>query len=252
MTPLGEISLLSALLVAAAAFLGSLASALTGSGGAIIVSFALAPIIGVAALVPTVSVAMAVSHAARIGFFRHEVDWPISALVLAAAAPGCVIGALVYSRLDERAIALTLGLFMLGVVAVRRLRPVAPRRLGSGWVAVLSFGFGLVSGGTIGGGILVLPILAAAGLAGASLVATDAVIGLALHGVKMIVFGGVSVLTPDLALLGLIVGVMTIPGAWAARWLLQRIPLTVHAGIIDGVITLGGLGFLIQAARQAF
>ena len=247
MTPLAEVPLLSALLVAAAAFLGSLASALTGSGGAIIVSFALAPIIGVAALVPTVSVAMAVSHAARIGVFRHDVDWRSSRLVLAAALPGCVIGALVFSWLDERAIALTLGVFMLGVVAIRRLKPAAPPRLGPGWIAVLSFGFGLVSGGTIGGGILVLPILASAGLAGAALVATDAVIGLALHGVKMVVFGGASVLTKELALLGLIVGIMTIPGAWAARWLLQKIPLKVHAGIIDGVIALGGIGFLVKA-----
>ncbi len=41
----------------------------------------------------------------------------------------------------------------------------------------------------------------------------------------MIVFGSVSVLTRELVLLGLIVGIMTIPGAWAARWLLDRIPL---------------------------
>ncbi len=247
MTSLAEIPLLSALLVAAAAFLGSLASAITGAGGAVIVSFALAPIIGLAPLVPTVSVAMAVSHVARVGAFRHDIDRRVATLVLAAALPGGVIGALVYARLDERAIALTLGIFMLAIVALRRLRPAAPLRLGTGWLLVLSFGFGLVSGGTIGGGILVLPILAAAGLGGAALVATDAVIGLALHGVKMIVFGSVSVLTRELALLGLIVGIMTIPGAWAARWLLSRIPMKVHAGIIDAVIAIGGIGFLLQA-----
>jgi uncharacterized membrane protein YfcA len=246
-TTLAELPLLSILLVAAAAFLGSLASALTGSGGAIIVSFALAPIIGLAPLVPTVSVAMAVSHAARIGAFRNDVDRRIAAIVLAAALPGAVIGALVYTRLDERTIALTLGIFMLAVVALRRLRPAAAVRLGTGWIVALSFGFGLVSGGTIGGGILVLPILAAAGLAGAALVATDAVIGLALHGVKMVVFGSVSALTRELVILGLVVGIMTIPGAWAARWLLARIPLKVHAGIIDAVIALGGIGFLLQA-----
>lgn len=247
MTPLAEIPLLSALLVAAAAFLGSLASALTGAGGAILLSFALAPIVGLGPLVPTVSVAMAVSHAARIGAFRRDIDWRIAGLVLAAALPGCVIGALVYARLDERAIALTLGLFMLCVVLLRRLKPAEAARLRPGWIALLSFGFGLVSGGTIGGGILVLPILASAGLAGAALVATDAVIGLALHAAKTAVFGGASVLTGELALLGLVVGIMTIPGAWAARWLLRRIPLKVHAGIIDAVIAIGGVGFLLQA-----
>ncbi len=153
---------------------------------------------------------------------------------------------MVYARLDERTIALTLGLFMLAVAAIRQFGPSGALRLPTVWIALLSFGFGLVSGGTIGGGILVLPILAAAGLGGAALVATDAVIGLALHGAKTIVFGGVAVLTRELALLGLIVGVMTIPGAWAARWLLRRIPLRVHARLIDAVIALGGIGFLLQ------
>ncbi len=183
---------------------------------------------------------MAVSHVARVGAFRHDIDRRVAALVLAAALPGGIIGALVYARLDERAIALTLGIFMLAIVALSpRLRPAAPCGWGRAGSSP-SFGFGLVSGGTIGGGILVLPILASAGLAGAALVATDAVIGLALHGVKMIVFGSVSVLTRELVLLGVIVGIMTMPGAWAARWLLDRIPLTVHAGIIDAVSPSAG------------
>lgn len=243
----GDAPLLPLLLVAAAAFLGSVASAITGAGGAIIIAFALAPLIGVGALVQTVSVAMAVSHAARIGAFRDAVDWRIAGLLLAAAIPGCVLGALAYAQLNERAIALVLGCFMLCVVAIRRLRPMHGFRLGRRQVAACAFVYGVATGATIGGGILALPILASAGLAGAALVATDAVVGLALHGVKIAVFGGAAVLTPDLALFGLLVGMMTIPGAWAARWLLGRIPLKVHALIMDGVIAAGGIGFLAQA-----
>ncbi len=127
MTSLAEIPLVSALLVAAAAFFGSLASGLTGSGGAIIVSFALAPIIGLTALVPTVSVAMAVSHVARVGAFRATSTARRRARARRGPA-GRLIGALVYARLDERAIALTLGIFMLAIVALRRLRPAAPLR----------------------------------------------------------------------------------------------------------------------------
>jgi uncharacterized protein len=232
--------------VAAAAFAGAVASALTGSGGAVLVSLALAPVIGVAALVQTISVAMVVSHAARIAAFRHAVDWLTCALVLASAVPACIAGAVVYTRLNETAVAVVLGLFLTGVVAARRLLAGRTFALSRGGIVVASAVFGLVSGATIGGGILVLPILMGAGLAGMPLVATDAVIGLVLHFVKMVVFGTARVLTPDLAIFGLIVGACMIPGVYVARLVLARMPLRVHAAIMDAVIAAGGVSFLVR------
>lgn len=240
-----------ALIVALAAFLGSMASAITGAGGAILLSFALAPIIGVASVVQTISVAMTVSHLARIEAFRREIDWRVAGLVLAAALPGVGMGAYVYSLLNERAIALMLGGFMLVIVVLKRALPKHGLRLPLPLIALFSLGFGLVSGATIGGGILVLPILAAAGLSGAAFVATDAVIGLAVHLVKSLVFGSVNVLSRDQVVLGLIIGVVMIPGAYLARSLIRRMPLHVHAGLIDAVILLGGTGFLYRAIQNA-
>jgi uncharacterized membrane protein YfcA len=240
----------SAVAIAAAAFLGSLASAMTGAGGAIILSMVTAPIIGVGAVVQTISVAMALSHIARIQAFRRDIDWPIATWIMAWSIPGCGIGALIYTSLDEQVIAVLLGLFMLGVVLARRALPKEAFSLSRRWIAACSFGFGLVSGTTIGGGILVLPILAGAGLAGAAFVATDAVVGMALHVVKMVIFSTASVLTMQQFVLGLIIGVMMIPGAYVAHWLIRRMPLRVHASLIDAVIVLGGIGFLAHAYRS--
>jgi uncharacterized membrane protein YfcA len=170
------------LAVAAAAFAGAVASALTGAGGGVILSFALAPLIGIAALVQTVGVAMVVSHVARVGVFREAIDRRVCVLVLLAALPGCVLGSLVYVQLDERAIAAVLGLFLIGVVPLKRVvnrwrASVAPPAV----LGLASFAFGFLSGTTIGGGVLVLPILGSAGLSGERLVGTDAAIGLAVH-----------------------------------------------------------------------
>jgi uncharacterized protein len=240
----------SAVAIAVASFLGSMASAITGAGGAILISFAIAPIIGVGAVVQTISVAMTVSHIARIQAFRREIDWSTGIWIMVWAVPACIIGSIIYTWLDERSIALLLGGFMLAVVLARRLLPKDSFRLSRFWIAVCSSGFGLVSGATIGGGILVLPILAGAGLTGAAFVATDAVIGMVLHLVKMIIFGTASVLSLQQLILGLIIGIMMIPGAYVARYLLRRMPLSVHAGLIDAVIALGGVGFLAQALRS--
>jgi uncharacterized protein len=245
-----SLSAWSAIAIAAASFLGSMASAITGAGGAILISFAIAPIIGVGAVVQTISVAMTISHIARIQAFRQDIDWPTCLWIMAWALPGCIIGSVIYTWLDERSIALLLGLFMLTIVLARRLLPKDSFRLSRLWIAVCSFCFGLVSGATIGGGILVLPILAGAGLTGAAFVATDAVIGMVLHLVKMLVFGRAAILSQQQLILGLIIGIMMIPGAYLAKYLLRRMPLSVHAGLIDAVIMLGGLGFLAQALRS--
>ncbi|MCA3611482.1 MAG: sulfite exporter TauE/SafE family protein [Methylobacterium sp.] len=241
-----------AITVAVAAFFASMASAITGAGGAIILSFALAPIIGVAAVVQTISVAMTVSHLARIEAFRREIDWKVSRIVLAGSIPGVILGAMIYTRLSERAIALLLGSFMLIIVVLKRRLPNRRLNLPMPVILLFSFGFGLVSGATIGGGILLLPILAAAGLTGAAFVATDAVIGLVVHLVKSLVFGSAAVLSWNLTLIGIVVGVMMIPGVYVARVLVRRMPLSIHAGLIDAVIVAGGLGFLYRAIGSFF
>lgn len=238
------------LAVGAAALVGSLLSALTGSGGAVVLSLVLAPLIGVAAIVQTISVAMLVSHLARVGAFRSLIDWPVAGRILMAALPGCLAGAVLYTRLDEAAIALVLGVFLIAIVALKHL--LAGRRfaLGPAGLLIASTAFGFLSGTTIGGGLLLIPILLGAGLAGAALVATDAAVGLTMHLTKTLVFGQAAVLTGEQVWAGLAIGICMIPGAWLARALLARIPLAVHALLLDAVVVLGGLSFVVQALRR--
>lgn len=242
-----SVDLGSAVSVAIGALVGSLMSSVTGSGGAAIIAFVLAPIIGVAAVVQTISVAMVISHVSRIGVFWTHINWPMCALVLAGATPGCVVGALIYTQLDERTISAVLGFFLVGMVAGRRFIPSNAGPLSRGAVLVIALLYGLIAGTTIGGGILVLPILVGAGLGGMALIGTDAAIGLATHFVKIVVFGSAQVLTLELAILGTVVGLCMIPGTFLARWILRRMPLAIHAALVDVVIVLGGLGFLIRA-----
>jgi len=67
--------------------------------------------------------------------------------------------------------------------------------------------------------------------------------------VKIAVFALGGVLTGELLVFGLIVGLFMIPGAWAAKWLMKHMPLSVHAALIDAVIILGAATFLWQAVR---
>ena len=241
------IGLGQALLVAAVALGASTITAIAGVGGAIVLSFVLTPLLGVSALVQTISVAMIVNNITKVRVFAKGIDWASCAFVAACAAPGCIIGSLIYSRLDEHAITIILGVFLVVIVALKRVLPedfgIWPKPL----VAGSAFVYGILAGTTIGGGVVLLPILMGTGLTGAALIGTDAAVGLAMHIVKTIVFGSTRVLTAQYATIGVLIGVVMIPGAFIARWILARMPLKVHAALIDAVIIGGGLSFLARA-----
>ena len=236
-----------ALLIAGVALAASIITAVAGVGGAIVLSFVLTPLLGPAALVQTISVAMLINNATKINVFRKGIDWAQCLFVAACAAPGCVIGSLVYSQLSEWAITVVLGSFLIGIVIAKWLIPENAGLWPKPVVGIASFVYGTLTGTTIGGGILLLPILMGTGLTGMALIGTDAACGLAMHLVKTIVFGSNGVLTAKYAVVGVLIGVVMIPGAYIARAILRRIPLRVHERIIDAVIIAGGMSFLARA-----
>ena len=243
----GAISCGQLALIAAVALSASIITAIAGVGGAIVLSFVLTPVLGPAALVQTISVAMIINNLTKINVFRKGIDWAQCLFVVACAAPGCVVGSLIYSRLSERSITVVLGFFLIGIVIFKWLLPDDTGRWPKWVVASSSFVYGVLTGTTIGGGILLLPILMGTGLTGMALIGTDAACGLAMHIVKTVVFGSNGVLTAQYAAIGVLIGIVMIPGAYIARAILQRIPLKVHERIIDAVIIAGGLSFLVRA-----
>ena len=243
----GTISSGQLALIAAVALSASIITAIAGVGGAIVLSFVLTPVLGPAALVQTISVAMIINNLTKINVFRKGIDWAQCLFVVACSVPGCVIGSLIYSRLSERTITVVLGFFLIGIVIFKWLLPDDTGRWPQWTVAASSFVYGVLTGTTIGGGILLLPILMGTGLTGMALIGTDAACGLAMHIVKTVVFGSNGVLTAQYAAIGVLIGIVMIPGAYIARAILRRIPLKVHECIIDTVIIVGGLAFLWRA-----
>jgi uncharacterized membrane protein YfcA len=108
-------------------------------------------------------------------------------------------------------------------------------------------GYGAAVGGTVGAGIILLSILMAAGLEGATVVATDAAISIAIGIVRLIVFGMAGVVTAQVLAFALLIGLMAFPGAFLARTLVERMPLHVHTAILDAVVLIGGAVLVMGA-----
>jgi hypothetical protein len=63
---------------------------------------------------------------------------------------------------------------------------------------------------------------------------------------KVIVFGASPLLNFPLICVGLILGLSTIPAAYAGRWILQRTSIRVHTILVEVVILVGAAFFFSQ------
>jgi hypothetical protein len=85
------------------------------------------------------------------------------------------------------------------------------------------------------------------GFGGVALVATDALVGLGMNLVKAVSFGAFELITPAVLVSGLIVGGLTLPGAFVARAIIARLSLRAHERLIDATIAIAALSMLWQS-----
>ncbi len=215
-----------------------------GFAGALLMAIAVAPVLGVKITVPVVAAAMMISHASRAWLFRKSIDWPAFRLLFFFAFPFIVIGVLFYVELSERAVALFLGIFLLVTLPLRRilagLRISVPRAA----IGVIAVPYGFLSGTSFGVGMILAPFLLGAGITGESLLATVAVSGVMLNVTKTVAFGLSPLLTMELALLGAVLGLCTIPGHMLGRWIVRRTSIRVHTLILEIFVGFGAVYML--------
>ena len=218
-------------------------------GGGLILSIILAPVIGIKAVVPVIAVSLLVSHASRVWAFRRGFTWHVYRDLMTTAFPGIIVGAVVYSYLPTSAIAALMGVFLIGTVPLRRM--MHRRNVGVGKRTIMGVGvpFGVLSGSTVGAGLILAPFMLAVGLAGEALMGTMAAVALTVNLTKAAVFGGFSVLEPGLAMAGFLVGLCTVPGNLTGRWIVRRTAIRVHIVVVEAVIVAGGGYFLYAAGR---
>src|SRR5436189_247380 len=132
---------------------------------------------------------------------------------------------------------------VVGGVAGYGTGALMPRRglaLSTRGLAVASFGWGPLAGGTVGAGIILLSLLMAAGLEGAAVVATDAVVSIGIGLTKFATFGLAGAIDAKVIAIALLIGCVAFPGAFVAKALTARLPLHVHTAILDAMVLGGG------------
>jgi hypothetical protein len=90
----------------------------------------------------------------------------------------------------------------------------------------------------------------AAGLEGAAVIATDAVISLGTSVIKISVFGLAGAVSPQVLAFALLIGIVALPGAFLARAFVERLPVHIQTAILDVAVIAGGVVMISLALPQ--
>ena len=250
MPPFDDISIPQLLLIAAAAIFASTVSGVTGYGTGVLMPLVLVPIVGPEPVVPIIAISATLTNLSRSLAFRDSIDWQRAKLVVFAAKPTCVLGAWGYTLLSGPGAMLLIGTMLVVAVVLRRLVGRYDFRVRDRGLAVGACGWGFMAGGANGAGVIMISLLVAAGLKGAAVIATDAVLSVAIGFVRLAVFGVAGVATAKVLAMALLIGAVTLPGAFLARLIVERLPIHVHAAMLDAVVVVGGAAMIAGAVGR--
>jgi len=244
-----DISLLQIFLVAAVALFASVIGGLAGYGTGALVPLVLVPMVGAEPVVPIIAISSIFTNSSRFVAFVRFADRRKAIIVIVGAVFSTALGAYGYTRLSSAGASLVIGSMLILSVPLRRLLRKHSVRIGERGLAAGAVGYGIVVGGTAGSGVILLSLLMAAGLEGAAVVATDAVISLTSAAVKISVFGLTGVITARVLALALLIGLVAIPGAFLAKAFVERMPVHIHTAILDAAVITGGVVMISSALR---
>ena len=219
--------------IAVAAVLTGILHGATGMAGGIIMASILAHLIGIKSAVPVITVALIFSHLSRAIIYCQETDWSIAGRVLLFGGPMIVVGAIVFGMISATTVAIVFASFLTASFPIKYWAKNNAISTGPRLLAGASMIWGMLAGNVIGPGFFLAPFLLGTGMNRLTYVGTLASITLVMNVIKTTVFGVTSLMTLELLLLGVAVGLLSVPGNWMGRSVLRRMRDSDHRMAID-------------------
>lgn len=240
--------------LAVAAFLTAVVSAVIGMGGGILLLAVMLSFLTHAETIPAHGAVQLTSNGTRILAYLRYVEWSYLARFVCGALPGAAVGAVAlwFLRGDRMAAAepyleIAIGIYVLVVTFAPSRKAAAEDVPQRGMTAFVVFGFlaGLV-GMTVGAiGPLIAPLFLRCGFVKERLIATKATCQASVHLLKIPAF--VTVGLVDYKALGtliLVMSVMVIPGTLVGRRLLTHVSEALFRKLYTVALLSAGLKVL--------
>ena len=158
-----------------------------------------------------------------------------------------VLGAVIFGVLSPRAVAIVFAVFLISSFPIKYWARRHELKTGPKLLAAASSVWGLFAGNVVGPGFFLAPFLLGTGMNRMTFVGTLATITLVMNAVKLSVFGATALVNYELLVLGIGIGLLTIPGNWLGRVILKRMNDKDHHLIVD-MLTLAMIANFVYLA----
>jgi uncharacterized membrane protein YfcA len=198
---------------------------------------------------PVLSVTLLITGASRSLMGVRSINWRVLLTLIVPAVPAVFVVGSFYGSFSGSFIAALMGAMLLVSLIMRRIADRLKFKVRLTGIGLVGAAWGALTGASIGPGLLVLPFLINYGLRREALVITMSAAAIFVHVFRIAAYTNSQQLTMELATLGAIIGVVSLPGNWIGRMVLRRISDDRHVLWVEALLVLGALNFFVVALR---
>lgn len=229
------------------AFFASVVSGISGYGGGMTLGLLVSFFIPIKLLVPLMSVFVLFSNLSRMYYYRKSIFWKKGIYFAIISTPFLIAGTNFYASVSPKTLYFCLGFGLAFIVILRRVFKKINLNIGWFGLGVMAVFYGTISGVILGPGSVLLTALAANGLVGAQIIATDSFVTLINVIIRIISFWNLGLLNSDALYVGSMIGIVSIFGSYTAKKIADKLGVKMHTIIIEICVIIGGAAMIYRA-----
>ena len=217
-----------------------------GFGTTIILMPALVYFYGPIQAIPIIALVAMVANLSRIFLWWNQINWRACFVYSLTGAPAVVLGVNTLVSLNERLVEMTLGIFLIALIPIRRWMRNKNFYLKLWQMSLVGAGIGYLTGIVATTGAINTPFFLAYGLSKGTFLGTEAASTLSILFAKGVTFHQLGFLSITSIVQGLFIGVFVLVGAIFSKKIVLALPEEKFLMLMELVMLTSGVSILFM------
>jgi uncharacterized membrane protein YfcA len=218
-----------------------------GFGTTIILMPALVYFYGPIQAIPVIALVATVANLSRIFLWWSVINWKVCFVYSITAIPAVILGVNTLVALNDRLIEITLGLFLILLIPIRRWMRQKNFYLKLWQMSLVGAGIGYLTGIVATTGAINTPFFLAFGLSKGAFLGTEAASTLSILFTKGITFHQLGFLNTAAMIQGLLIGSCVLVGSIFSKKIVLALPEKKFLLLMELVMLISGASILVMS-----
>ncbi|MBU3555652.1 MULTISPECIES: sulfite exporter TauE/SafE family protein [Polynucleobacter] len=218
-----------------------------GFGTTIILMPALVYFYGPIQAIPVIAIVATVANLSRIFLWWSVINWKVCFVYSITAIPAVILGVNTLVSLDDRLVEITLGLFLILLIPIRRWMRQQNFYLKLWQMSLVGAGIGYLTGIVATTGAINTPFFLAFGLSKGAFLGTEAASTLSILFTKGITFHQLGFLNATAMIQGLLIGSCVLVGSIFSKKIVLALPEKKFLLLMELVMLISGASILAMS-----